>query len=28
LGKYPFPVGVADDGSIHIITEKWLLRFS
>ena len=22
LGKYPFPVGVADDGSIHIITEK------
>ena len=22
LGKYPFPVGVADDGSIHIITKK------
>ena len=22
LGKYPFPVGVADDGSIRIITEK------
>lgn len=22
FGKYPFPVGVADDGSIHIITEK------
>jgi hypothetical protein len=22
LGKYPFPFGVADDGSIHIITEK------
>lgn len=22
MGKYPFPVGVADDGSIHMITEK------